>query len=112
MPIVTLDTIFRQPEGSAIVSNAHMINAGVAPITGKHITDFFFFNQPDAAQCADLVVDLATKRVPDKFGLDPMDEIQVIVPMYKGVSGIESLNARLQAARAAPRLRRWPRARG
>jgi exodeoxyribonuclease V alpha subunit len=102
VPIVTLDTIFRQPEGSAIVSNAHLINAGVAPVTGKHITDFFFFNQPDAAQCADLVVDLATKRVPDKFGLDPMDEIQVIVPMYKGVCGIESLNARLQAVLNPP----------
>jgi exodeoxyribonuclease V alpha subunit len=102
VPIVTLDTIFRQPEGSAIVSNAHMINAGVAPITGKHITDFFFFNQSDAAQCADLIVDLATQRVPDKFSLDPMDEIQVVAPMYKGVCGIESLNARLQAVLNPP----------
>ncbi len=102
VPTITLDTIFRQPEGSAIVSNAHLINAGETPITGREITDFFFFNQSDAAQCADLVVDLATRRVPDKFNLDPMDEIQVIAPMYKGVCGVESLNARLQAVLNPP----------
>src|SRR5881275_367514 len=44
VPIITLDTIFRQPEGSAIVSNAHLINAGKPPLTGREITDFFLFN--------------------------------------------------------------------
>lgn len=102
VPIITLDTIFRQPEGSAIVANAHRINAGEAPITGKEITDFFFFNQPSAGECADLVVDLATSRVPRRFGLNAMEDIQVMAPMYKGVCGIESLNARLQAVLNPP----------
>jgi exodeoxyribonuclease V alpha subunit len=102
VPIITLDTIFRQPEGSAIVSNAHLINGGSAPITGKEITDFFFFKEPDAARCADLIVDLATSRVPRRFGLDPLDDIQVVAPMYKGVCGIESLNARIQAVLNPP----------
>ena len=102
VPIARLDTIFRQPEGSAIVSNAHRINSGESPITGKQITDFFFFNEPRAAECAELVVDLATRRVPERFGLNAMEDIQVMVPMYKGVCGIESLNARLQAALNPP----------
>lgn len=102
VPITRLETIFRQPEGSAIISNAHLINAGETPIYGKHITDFFFFNQPNPADCASLIVDLAARRVPDKFGLDPMEDIQVLAPIYAGVSGIEALNANLQAVLNPP----------
>ena len=102
VPLVTLETIFRQPEGSAIVSNAHLINAGKSPLTGQDIQDFFFFNQPAPAACANLVVDLATRRIPDKFGLDPLNDIQVLAPMYAGVCGIDALNAHLQAALNPP----------
>jgi len=102
VPIVTLATIFRQPVGSAIVSNAHRINAGQPPVFGTQITDFYLFKQPDPGQCADLVVDLATHRVPERFGLDAWEDIQVMAPMYKGVCGIESLNARLQAVLNPP----------
>ncbi len=102
VPITRLETIFRQPEGSAIVSNAHRINAGELPVYGKQVTDFFFFNQPDPADCAALVVDLATKRVPDKFGLNPMEDIQVLSPIYAGVCGIEALNVNLQAVLNPP----------
>jgi exodeoxyribonuclease V alpha subunit len=97
IPITRLETIFRQPEGSAIISNAHRINAGESPEYGRHITDFFFFNQPGPAECAALVVDLATRRVPEKFGLSAMDDIQVLAPMYAGVCGIEALNVNLQS---------------
>ena len=102
VPITRLETIFRQPEGSAIISNAHLINAGETPMYSKQITDFFFFNQPNPAECAALVVDLATKRVPDKFGLNPMEDIQVLAPVYAGVCGIEALNANLQATLNPP----------
>jgi exodeoxyribonuclease V alpha subunit len=102
VPTIRLETIFRQPPGSAIVGNAHRINAGESPKTGREVNDFFFFNQPQAEQCADLVVDLATRRVPERFGLDPWDDVQVMAPMYKGVCGIESLNARLQAVLNPP----------
>lgn len=96
VPIARLQTIFRQPEGSAIISNAHLINAGETPMYGKKISDFFFFNQPGPADCASLVVDLATRRVPEKFGLNAMEDIQVLAPVYAGVCGIEALNANLQ----------------
>lgn len=100
--ITRLETIFRQPEGSAIISNAHLINAGEAPVYGRQVTDFFFFNQPNPVDCASLVVDLATRRVPEKFGLDPMEDIQVLAPVYAGVCGIEALNANLQAVLNPP----------
>lgn len=102
VPITRLETIFRQAEGSAIVSNAHLINAGHAPVITRHITDFFFFKQPDPAACAQLIVDLATRRVPERFGLNPMEDIQVLAPMYAGVCGIEALNVNLQAVLNPP----------
>lgn len=102
VPITRLETIFRQPEGSAIISNAHLINAGHVPVYNKLITDFFFFNQPSPVDCATLIVDLATRRVPEKFGLDPMEDIQVLAPIYAGVCGIEALNANLQAVLNPP----------
>ena len=102
VPVVSLETIFRQAEGSAIVSNAHRINHGEVPLTGKEITDFFFFNQRDAQACADLIVDLATSRVPRRFSLDPVNDIQVLAPIYGGVCGIDALNTRLQAALNPP----------
>jgi exodeoxyribonuclease V alpha subunit len=102
VPITRLETIFRQPEGSAIIANAHRINAGEAPEFGRQIKDFFFFNQPSPADCAALVVDLATRRVPEKFGLSAMDDIQVLAPMYAGVCGIEALNVNLQAVLNPP----------
>lgn len=102
VPVVLLETIFRQAEGSAIVSNAHRINHGEVPLMGKEITDFFFFNQREAQACADLIVDLATTRVPKRFGLNPVDDIQVLAPIYGGVCGINALNLRLQAALNPP----------
>ncbi|MEO8284943.1 MAG: ATP-dependent RecD-like DNA helicase [Chloroflexota bacterium] len=102
VPITRLETIFRQPEGSAIISNAHLINAGKPPVYGRSITDFFFFNQPDPAECASLIVDLATRRVPERFGLDPMEDIQVLAPIYAGVCGVDALNVNLQAVLNPP----------
>jgi exodeoxyribonuclease V alpha subunit len=102
VPITRLETIFRQPDGSVIVSNAHMINAGQMPVYGRQISDFFFFNQPDPVQCASLVVDLATRRIPERFGLDPMEDIQVLAPMYAGVCGVDALNVNLQAVLNPP----------
>jgi exodeoxyribonuclease V alpha subunit len=102
VPVITLETIFRQPEGSAIISNAHRINAGRVPRTGKGIMDFFFLPQPDPAACAQLVVDLATRRLPQHFKLDPVDDIQVLAPIYGGVCGVDALNVNLQAVLNPP----------
>lgn len=102
LPVVTLETIFRQPEGSAIISNAHLINAGKSPRTGKGIMDFFFLAQPNPVECAQLVVDLATRRLPQHFKLDPVDDIQVVAPIYGGVCGVDALNINLQAVLNPP----------
>ncbi|HET9495889.1 MAG TPA: ATP-dependent RecD-like DNA helicase [Chloroflexia bacterium] len=102
VPVCRLQTIFRQPEGSAIVSNAHRINQGEAPVYGRSITDFYLFRQPNPAEAAALIVDLVSQRVPAKFGLDPMEDIQVLAPMYAGVCGVDALNANLQAVLNPP----------
>ncbi|MDQ6693399.1 MAG: ATP-dependent RecD-like DNA helicase [Chloroflexota bacterium] len=99
---ITLQTIFRQAEGSAIVSNAHLINQGSIPLTGKGVSDFFFLPQANPALCAELVVDLATRRVPNHYRLDPLEDIQVIVPIYGGVCGVDALNVNLQAVLNPP----------
>jgi exodeoxyribonuclease V alpha subunit len=102
VPVCRLLTIFRQPEGSAIVSNAHRINQGEEPVYGRNITDFYLFREPNPAAAAALVVDLVSQRVPAKFGLDPIEDIQVLAPMYAGVCGVDALNANLQAVLNPP----------
>jgi exodeoxyribonuclease V alpha subunit len=102
VPVVSLHTIFRQEEGSAIVENAHRINRGEEPRTGKDVTDFYFFKQGKPEEAAALVVDLCASRVPDRFGLDPAEEIQVLAPVYGGACGVEALNSMLQATLNPP----------
>jgi exodeoxyribonuclease V alpha subunit len=95
--VVRLTTIFRQAEDSGIVVNAHRVNSGEMPRL-KSFFDFYFFSKEDPQQAADLLVDVVQRRIPHKFGLDPVDQVQVLAPMYKGVFGVASLNARLQEA--------------
>ena len=94
-PITQLTQIFRQGEGSAIITNAHRINQGQLPVTGPDIQDFFIFKEEDPDKIADLVVDLVTRRIPARFGLKPGD-IQVLSPSHRGVCGVGALNERLQ----------------
>jgi exodeoxyribonuclease V alpha subunit len=70
VPSVHLDAIFRQAEGSGIITNAHRINAGEMPFT-RNLDDFFLFPEPEPERCAELVVDLVARRIPARFGLDP-----------------------------------------
>lgn len=100
--VVRLDTIFRQPEGSYIITNAHRINRGEMPILdNKTAVDFFLFKEEDPTAAADLVVELVEERIPRKFGLQP-EQIQVLSPMHRGEVGVAALNARLQAALNPP----------
>ncbi len=96
--VTRLDAIFRQSEDSHIVLNAHRINHGEMPLTDNTSRDFFFFGaeEPDAA--ANLLIDIVTRRLPERFGVDPMTDIQVIAPMYRGAAGVHSLNEQLQQA--------------
>jgi exodeoxyribonuclease V alpha subunit len=98
VPVVRLDLIFRQARDSLIIANAHRINNGQMPLLSKAAADFYLFVQEDPEAAADLIVDIVQNRVPRKFHYDPMNDIQVLSPMYRGAVGVRNLNARLQAA--------------
>ncbi|MCP5098798.1 MAG: AAA family ATPase, partial [Chloroflexi bacterium] len=104
--VVRLQTIFRQAADSLIISNAHRINQGLMPESKPDATDFFMFIKQDAAEMADLLVDIVKRRIPHKFGLDPMDDMQVLAPMYNGNVGVANLNLLLQAALNPPHGRK------
>ncbi len=96
IPAIWLKTVFRQAAQSGIVSNAHRINSGQYP--EFNTTDFFFVERKDPAKAAETVVELVAERMPNKFGLDPMRDIQVLAPMHRGAGGVARLNEALQAA--------------
>ncbi|MEM7116607.1 MAG: ATP-dependent RecD-like DNA helicase [Chloroflexota bacterium] len=98
VPVVRLQTIFRQAADSLIIHNAHRINQGQMPETRKNSNDFFVFVKQEPDETADLLVDIVKSRVPQKFGHDPFDDIQVLAPMYNGAVGVTQLNIALQAA--------------
>lgn len=98
IPIVRLTELFRQAQQSRIVVNAHRINAGQMPfmkIEAK--SDFFFMTEEDPVRIQQLVLDLVQRRLPTRYGFNPMTDIQVLAPMYKGPVGVTSLNEHLQA---------------
>lgn len=93
----TLNEIFRQAAGSAIITNAHRINNGQYPtLYNGHDSDFFFMENEEHADLLNTIVKLVTQRIPKKYGFNPLEEIQVLAPMKKGVIGIENLNTVLQ----------------
>jgi exodeoxyribonuclease V alpha subunit len=103
VPHVTrLDTIFRQAGDSQIIANAHRINHGEMPVLDNRSEDFFWFAGEDPEAVADLVVDIVRNRIPNRFGLHPLDDVQVLAPMYRGAVGIQALNEKLQAALNPP----------
>ncbi len=95
-PVSILETIFRQEGGSMIIQNAHRINQGQTPDTSNSSNDFFFFAEEDPQEAAQLLVDIVQNRISQKFGHDPLDDIQVLAPMYMGKIGVNALNDALQ----------------
>ena len=100
--VVRLETIFRQAANSLIIRNAHRINRGLMPESQPDAQDFFLFIKEDPAETADLLVDIVAKRVPLKFGFNPVDDVQVLAPMYNGLTGVTRLNGMLQEALNPP----------
>jgi exodeoxyribonuclease V alpha subunit len=98
LPVSRLTHIFRQEEGAGIVENAHMINAGEFPVFSKTQGDFYLIEEENPAEVANTIVDLCARRLPAKFGLNGVRDIQVLCPMYKGDAGANNLNRRLQHA--------------
>jgi exodeoxyribonuclease V alpha subunit len=98
VPVARLTRIFRQDEGGDIVENAHRINAGEYPEFSKGEGDFYLIEKESPGQVASEIVDLCSRRLPERFGLDKVSEIQVLSPMYKGDAGATNLNLMLQNA--------------
>jgi exodeoxyribonuclease V alpha subunit len=98
IPFVRLNAIFRQAAGSKIIVNAHRINEGKMPISeNSSKSDFIFVEAKEAEDVKRSIIDLVSKKIPDRFGFDPKKEIQVLAPMRKGPCGIDILNKELQA---------------
>jgi exodeoxyribonuclease V alpha subunit len=97
---VTLQQIFRQAARSLIVTNAHRINAGDPPESAPQgaNADFFVVERRDPEKARDTIVELVTSRIPQRFGLDPVRDVQVLTPMNRGPAGSLALNEALQAA--------------
>ncbi|QES48345.1 ATP-dependent RecD-like DNA helicase [Streptomyces venezuelae] len=97
VPAVRLTRIFRQAQQSGVVTNAHRINTGLPPLTDG-LPDFFLFAEEDTEEAGRLTVDVAARRIPARFGLDPRRDIQVLAPMHRGPAGAGTLNGLLQQA--------------
>jgi exodeoxyribonuclease V alpha subunit len=100
VPSVRLRQIFRQAARSLIVTNAHRINDGEPPLSppAGSIADFFVVERSDPEHARDTLVDLVSQRIPNRFGLDPVRDVQVLTPMNRGPAGALALNDALQAA--------------
>ena len=94
---VFLREVFRQAERSAIIRNAHAVNAGEPPRLQNDQGDFYFLCRRDAQRAVSTVVELCQSRLPEKMGI-PVSDIQVLTPTRKGPAGTENLNRLLQEA--------------
>jgi len=99
-PVVMLNTVHRQAAESQIIRSSHQILAGARPSfpAAGESGDCFFVGRDDPEAARESVVELIRQRIPGRFGLDPLRDVQVITPMYRGVLGADSLNQVLQAA--------------
>jgi exodeoxyribonuclease V alpha subunit len=101
VPAARLTHIFRQAAGSMIVQGAHAIRRGelpeFKPAEGmRH--DLFLMERANAREARELIVDLVSRRLPEHFGVDPLEDIQVFAPVYRGELGIDALNSALRDA--------------
>jgi exodeoxyribonuclease V alpha subunit len=98
VPVVRLTEVFRQAAHSRIITNAHRINQGRLPeIPSKGIaSDFFFIEREEPDQIAATLAEMVKTRIPSKFRLNPIRDIQVLCPMNRGSLGVRELNVRLQ----------------
>ncbi|HEV2854021.1 MAG TPA: ATP-dependent RecD-like DNA helicase [Thermoanaerobaculia bacterium] len=96
--VVRLTEIFRQAQRSLIVVNAHRVNQGMMPILESVDSngDFFFLERKEQEAVVDTIAELVAKRIPARFGFDPVEQIQVLTPMNRGPLGTENLNAVLR----------------
>ena len=101
VPVAELTHIFRQAAGSMIVRGAHAVRQGHVPdFTPREglQRDLFLIERSDPVAALDEIESLVTRRLPDHYGVDPLTDVQVFAPVYKGALGIEAINTRLRHA--------------
>ena len=105
IPVVRLNHIFRQAYGSFITVNAHKVRRGELPSVNKsskqsdlkdQLQDYYFIEESDQEKIVEKILLLNTERIPQRFKLDPLKEIQVLTPMHRGITGASQLNRNLQ----------------
>ena len=103
VPVVRLTEVFRQAAESQIIVNAHRINQGKMPLLEpKEGSDFFFVDAADPEEGVRKLLAVVGERIPNRFALDPVRDVQVLCPMNRGGLGARSLNIALQAALNPP----------
>jgi exodeoxyribonuclease V alpha subunit len=113
VPTARLTEIFRQAASSRIIVNAHRINRGELPERPAHPapdSDFYVIAAKTPETIHERLLELVTARIPRRFGLDPVDDIQVLTPMNRGGLGARALNVALQEQlnpRGEPRVTRF-----
>ena len=99
VPVLRLTEVFRQAAGSQIVVTAHRIRRGLMPEMMRSTeSDFHFIEREDPERIAATLEELVHNRIPRKFFLDPIRDVQVLCPMNRGSLGVRELNQRLQRA--------------
>jgi exodeoxyribonuclease V alpha subunit len=99
VPVIRLTEVFRQAATSRIITNAHRINQGLMPeLTAPEGSDFYFVDAAEPEDALRKLLTMVSHRVPARFGLDPVRDIQVLCPMNRGSLGARSLNIALQSA--------------
>ena len=112
IPTIALTEIFRQAASSRIIINAHRINHGEMPLNreGSGLSDFYFIPASSPEEIYQKLIQLITERIPKRFGLHPVRDVQVLTPMNRGGLGARSLNVELQRAlneKAEPKITRF-----
>ena len=97
---VRLNQIFRQSATSDIITNAHNVNKGILPNLSSHKenSDFYFIEAETGDDIINKIITMICERIPKKFNLDPVNDIQLLCPMQRGGSGARLLNSELQKA--------------
>lgn len=100
VPVVRLREVFRQAAGSRIITTAHSINEGQLPeLAAKgEESDFHFIEREEPEDISRILIEMVLRRIPAKFGVDPVSDIQILTPMHRGSLGVQQLNQSLQEA--------------
>lgn len=92
--VVHLKHIFRQSHASQIIENAYSVNSGIFP--SQHGKDFFFLEQNDPLDIVSTIKNILVQLIPQKTGMDPINDVQILSPMHRGILGVSNLNFELQ----------------